>query len=284
MPQTPKINYYTGDVSADTSVSKSYDVEFNDSIADTRFWKARSEGTQLIGSAINVFTAGDTTYGKLPVVENKIAALYVGTTVIGGDDEDPSRTSIIGHSYITIDRILLIDIETDEVQIINRQSIVDVTTGTTGEEKAFKRYITRDFFEGSEVNIRLIDKAVQNSLKTSHRVKFNRGSLMKLYEYTANDLGFEDGVFGGYNIRNNSEGTIFTGSLQGPGLFGYGTTTAASQSLFTSSFQFVGSFPSELNDYTGDVNLSTLGSQLTALTASVGSTLISSQVSNNTRS
>ena len=107
---------------------------------------------------------------------------------------------------------------------------------------------------------------------------------MKLYEYTANDLGFEDGVFGGYNIRNNSEGTIFTGSLQGPGLFGYGTTTAASQSLFTSSFQFVGSFPSELNDYTGDVNLSTLGSQLTALTASVGSTLISSQVSNNTRS
>ena len=284
MPQTPKINYYTGDVSADTSVSKSYDVEFNDSIADTRFWKARSEGTQLIGSAINVFTAGDTTYGKLPVVENKIAALYVGTTVIGGDDEDPSRTSIIGHSYVTIDRILLINIETDEVQIINRQSIIDITTGTTGEEKAFKRYITRDFFEGSEVNIRLIDKAVQNSLKTCHRVKFNRGSLMKLYEYTANDDGHEDGVFGGINVRNNTEGTIFTGSLQGPGLFGYGTTLASSQSLFTSSFNFIGSLPSELNDYTGDVNLSTLGSQLTALTASVGSTLISSQVSNNTRS
>jgi hypothetical protein len=284
MPQTPKINYYTGDVSADTSVSKSYDVEFNDSIADTRFWKSRSEGTQLIGSAINVFAAGDTTYGKLPVVENKIAALYVGTTVIGGDDEDPSRVSILGHSYVTIDRILLINIETDEVQIINRQSIIDVTTGTTGEEKAFKRYITRDFFEGSEVNIRLVDKSVQNSLKTSHRVKFNRGSLMKLYEYTANDQGQEDGVFGGYNIRNNSEGTVFTGSLQGPGLFGYGTTTAASQSLFTSSFQFVGSLPSELNDYTGDVNLSTLGSQLTPLTASVGSTIVSQQVSNNTRS
>ena len=56
MPQTPNINYYTGNVSADTSVSKSYDVEFNDSIADTRFWKARSEGTQLKGSTINVFT------------------------------------------------------------------------------------------------------------------------------------------------------------------------------------------------------------------------------------
>jgi len=278
MPQTPNNTYFSP---ANASISQSYNVEFDDAIADTRFWKARSEGTQLKGSAINVFTSGDTTYGKLPVVENKIAALYVGTTVIGGDNEDPSRTSILGHSYVTIDRILLINIETDEVQIINRQSIVDITSGTTGEEKAFKRYITRDFFEGSEVNIRLIDKAVQNSLKTSHRVKFNRGSLMKLYDYTANDEGHEDGVFGGVNIRNNAEGTIFTGSLQGPGLFGYGTTLALSQSLFTSSFSFVGSLPSELNDYTGDVNLKTLGSQLAPLTASVGSTLVSAPVNLN---
>ena len=280
MSQTPNINYYTG---GNPAVSKSYDVEFDDAIADTRFWKARSEGTQLSGDKINVFTTGDITYGKLPVVENKIAALYVGTTVIGGDDEDPSRTSILGHSYVTIDRILLINIETDEVQIINRQSIIDVNTGTVGEEKAFKRYITRDFNEGSEVNIRLIDKTVQNSLKTSHRVKFNRGSLMKLYEYTANDEGHEDGVFGGIDLRRNIGGQ-HTGSLEGPGLFGYGMTVAASQSLFTSSFSFVGSLPSELNDYTGDVNLSTMGAQLAPLTASIGSTLISSQVSNNTRS
>jgi len=276
MPQTPNINYYTGN----PTVNKSYDVEFDDAIADTRFWKARSEGTQLKGNKINVFTSGDTTYGKLPVVENKIAALYVGTTVIGGDNEDPSRVSILGHSYITIDRILLINIETDEVQIINRQSIVDITTGTTGEEKAFKRYITRDFFEGSEINVRLIDKTVQNSLKTSHRVKFNRGSLMKLYEYTANDDGHEDGVFGGFGLRRNTGG-IHTGSLEGPGLFGYGATVAASQSLFTSSFSFVGSLPSELNDYTGDVALNTMGAQLAPLTASVGSTLVSAPVNLN---
>jgi len=268
MPLTPNRTYYTP---PNAGVSQSYDVEFDDAIADTRFWKARSEGTQLKGTAINVYNDSDTTYGKLPVVENKIAALYIGTTIIGGDNEDPSRVEITGHSYVTIDRILLIDIETDEVEIINRQSIIDITTGTTGEEKAFKRYITRDFFEGSEVSLRLIDKTVQNSLKTSHRVKFNRGSLMKLYEYTANEQGIEDGVFGGFGIRNNSDTTVFTGSLQGPGLFGYGSTIATSQSLFTSSFQFVGSLPSELNDYTGDVNLSTLGSQLAPLTASVGS-------------
>ena len=271
MPQTPNITYY---LPSNAPVSKSYDVEFDDALLDTRFWKARSEGTQLTGNKINVFTAGDTTYGKNPVVENKIAALYIGTTVIGGDDEDPSRVSIVGHSYITIDRILLIDIETDEVNIIERQSLVDITTGTVGGENAFKRYITRDFFEGSEVNIRLVDRTVQNSLKASHFVKFNRGSLMKLYEYTANDDGYEDGVFGGYNIRNN-QGGVHTGSLEGPGLFGYGMTAAASRSLFsTDSIQFVGSLPSELNDYTGDVTLSTLGSELAPITASAGALLL----------
>ena len=39
----------------------------------------------------------------------------------------------------------------------------------------FKRFITKDLFEGSVINIRLIDKTIQNSLKTNHRVKFNRG-------------------------------------------------------------------------------------------------------------
>ena len=266
MPQTPNTTYYSP---ANPAVSKSYDVEFDDALLDTRFWKARSEGTQLTGNRINIYTAGDTTYGKNPVIENKIAALFVGNTIIGGDDEDPSRVSIVGHSYITIDRILLIDIETDEVRIVDRQSLIDITTGTTNNEIAFKRYITRDFFEGSEINIRLIDRTVQNSLKPSHFVKFNRGALMKLYEYTANEDGYEDGVFGGYNIRNN-QGGIHTGSLEGPGLFGYGMTVAASRSLFTTdSIQFVGSLPSELNDYTGDITLSTLGTELAPISSSV---------------
>ena len=103
---------------------------------------------------------------------------------------------------------------------------------------------------------------------------------MKLYEYTANDNGFEDGVFGGHSIRNNN-GNVYTGSLEGPGLFGYGMTAAASQSLFTSSFSFVGSLPSELNDYTGDLNLTTMSSELAPLTASVGFTFSGNLVAQN---
>ena len=61
MPQTPNINYFTGN----PAVSRSFDVEFDDAIADTRFWKARSEGTQLRAQAINTFNDGDITYGKV---------------------------------------------------------------------------------------------------------------------------------------------------------------------------------------------------------------------------
>ncbi len=276
MPQIPNRTYYSP---SNATATKTYDVEFDDSILDTKFWKARSEGSQLKGTSINKYSDGDTSFGKNPVIENKIAALYVGTTVIGGDNEDPSRVSINGHSYITIDRILLINLETDEVQIIERQSLIDITTGTTGNEKAFKRYITRDFNEGTEVNIRLLDKSVANSLKPSHFVKFNRGSLMKLYEYTANTDGHEDGVFGGFGVRAN-KGNIHTGSLEGQGMFGYGMTAAVSRSLFdTNSIQFVGSLPSELNDYTGDLDLSTLGTELAPLTASVGGTFQAAAVS-----
>ena len=284
MPQTPKNTYFSP---ANASISESFDIEFDDSILETKFWKTRAEGTQLQASFINKFTQGDVTFGKNPVIENKIAALYVGTTVIGGESgntaEDPSRVALNGHSYITIDRILLIDIETDEVQIVERQSLVDINTGTIGDEKAFKRFVTRDFNEGSEVNIRLIDKTIQHSLKPSHFIKFNRGSLMKLYEYTANTDGFEDGVFGGFNVKNN-KGNIHTGSLEGPGLFGYGMTAAVSRSLFnTNSIQFVGSLPSELNDYSGDIDLSTLGTELAPLTASIGGNFQAAAVSNTIR-
>ena len=272
MSQLPNRTYFNP---SNAAISESFDIEFDDAILETRFWKSRAEGSQLQATSINKFTSGDISFGKNPVIENKIAALYIGTTIIGGESgnsaEDPSRVALNGHSYITLDKILLINLDTDEVQIIERQSLVDISTGTTGDEKAFKRFVTRDFNEGSEINIRLLDKTVANSLKPSHFVKFNRGSLMKIYEYTANDDGFEDGVFGGFNVKNNKDG-LHTGSLAGPGLFGYGMTAAVSRSLFTTdSIKFVGSLPSELNDYTGDLNLSTLGTEVAPITASRGS-------------
>lgn len=284
------------------AISKSFDVEFNDSVLDLAGWKnSRTEGSKLTGRFINYYNTTDKTYGKNPVIENKIAALYLGNTIIGGDDEDASRVSITGHSYVSIDRVLLIDVDTDEVEIIDRLNMHHV---------AFRRMVQRDLPEFSRVNVKLLDFSTQNNVKAQHYVKFNQGSLMKIYDYTANELGFEDGVFGGFGIRENkidpnnqaieyygSHSVSFTDVHKG--CFSYGMTACASESLFKempqilsesintlagitesiivqayqpSPYDFVPKFPSELSRYEGDVTLSTLGNALSVCTASINPT------------
>ena len=264
------------------ALPKQKGIEFNDSILDLAGWKnSRYLGSKLTGQRINQFNIGDITYGKNPVVSNKVAAVYIGNSVVGGDTgptssfgqpgaaEEPSYTRIIGHSYANISKILLIDLETDDVEIIESQNIDPI---------AFKRFVDKDFPEGSQIKFKLLDRGLQNNLKQNYFVKFNRGSLQRLYTYTANTGGFEDGVFGGFGLRNNRAPNqpgvlgsgVFTGSIEGPGLFGYGQTAAESRSLFNAtSIHFVDVFPPELNEYNDNINLDTIGFELAPLTASV---------------
>ena len=254
------------------AIKKDFNVEFNDSLLDLTGWKnPRYEGSKLTGVEINKFTQGDVTYGKNPVIENKVVALYIGNTLIGGDGEEDAYTEITNHSYATVDKILIIDLTDDSVQIIDRQNYNPV---------AFRRHVDRDLFEGSSVHIKLLDFSVENALKPRHAVKFNRGSLQKVYSYTANQKGFEDGVFGGFGARPQLGEFIdnLSGSVETPykGMFGYGSmfinsdsNGAVSASLFnTSSIDFVETLPSELNAYAGDVNTETLGLQLNLVTQS----------------
>ena len=280
-----------------------HDVEFNDSLLDLQGWKnPRYEGSKLIGQFINYYNEGDQTYGLTPVVENKIAALYLGNTIIGGDDEDASRVSIAGHSYVSIDRVLIIDIDTDDVEIIDRINMYPI---------AFRRMVQTDLSEFSRVNVKLLDFSTQNNKKPEHYVKFNQGTLMKLYEYEANVLGYEDGVFGGCGIRQNKLYPLDQG-VQGYGLtqsaattadkgcFSFGMTACVSHSLFMmapeiisqsidsvsgvtqsiviqeyhpSPYTFVPQFPTELSQYRGDVTMATLGNELSLCTASIDTTV-----------
>jgi len=254
------------------AIKKEYNVEFNDSLLDLAGWKnSRYEGSKLTGVEINKFTQGDVTYGRNPVIENKVVALYIGNTLIGGDGEEDAYTEITNHSYATVDKILIIDLTDDSVQIIDRQNYNPI---------AFRRHVDRDLFEGSSVHIKLLDFSVENALKPRHAVKFNRGSLQKVYAYTANTGGFEDGVFGGFGARPQLGEFIdnLSGSVETPfkGMFGYGSmfinsdsNGAVSASLFTTnSIDFVETLPSELSAYAGDVNTETLGLQLNLVTQS----------------
>ena len=254
------------------AVTQSFSVEFDDSLLDLAGWKnPRYDGSKLTGKKINKFNKGDVSYGFNPVIENKVVALYIGNTLIGGDGEEDAYTEITNHSYATIDRILIIDLTDDSVQIVDRQNYDPV---------AFKRHVDRDLFEGSSVHVKLLDFSVENALKPRHAVKFNRGSLQKVYSYTANQKGFEDGVFGGFGARPQLGEFIdnLSGSVETPykGMFGYGSmfinsdsAGAVSASLFTTnSIDFVTALPSELNAYAGDVDTATLGLELNLVTQS----------------
>ena len=74
--------------------------------------------------------------------------LFLGKSLTDGE-EDTNLIKIDGHSYATIDKILLINTETDDIQIISSEN--------TGLE-AFQKFITDNFIEGSKCNFKLFDK------------------------------------------------------------------------------------------------------------------------------
>ena len=237
------------------AVSKSYSVEFDDSLLDMASWKnPRYDGSKLLGSKINQYTIGDPvySYGFKPIIESKACALFIGNAIQEGGDISSSiepLNEIKNHSYVTIDAVLLINRETNEVTKISHEQFNE----TDGKRESFRRMIADSFPEGSRIVTKILDIATSTQLKEFHHVKFNQGLLMNLYSYNADNSGNDDGVFGGYGVRDQ-KGTltnnIASGSAPGGGLFGFGTTLQDSQSLFNeTSIITINEFPSELSLY-----------------------------------
>ncbi len=186
--------------------TRDYIVEFNDSVLDMHSWAGlRYKGCKTIGKEINKFTsysdggsgigqleiganfvidayfpldlwAGDKTYGKVPNVENKTTALYITNTIIGGLEEEDLYTRIKHHSYVKIDKILIINLNDDTVKILDSQT-EDFTT--------FHRFVTTDFPTKAKFNLKLLDNYIQSNAKSEYRVKMNKGWLLKSFEYNA---------------------------------------------------------------------------------------------------
>ena len=250
--------YIPDDIQSGKYSVRDYNVEFDDSLLDMASWNnARYDGCKISGSRINVFTEGDPIYpyGLKPIIENKTCAIFVGNNVQDGEvtsSLDP-LVEIHNHSYVTIDTILLVDLQTLKSTKITHEQFNE----TENKKESFRRLIADNFPEGSKIVTKLLDIATAAQLKESHHVKFNQGLLMKLYSYTANTDGKEDGVFGGFGIRDE-KGILIDNVASGGGLFGFGTTVATSASLFGLSnggpttftaYTTIDEFPSELSLY-----------------------------------
>jgi hypothetical protein len=108
-------------------------------------------------------------------IKNETVALYISNTVIGGK-EDPQFADIKDHSYIGINKILLINPTTDATQVLTKEA-EDYTP--------FQRFVTNDLPTGGSFTVKLIDESIANSLKgtNQYKVKMNKGWLLKSFDF-----------------------------------------------------------------------------------------------------
>ena len=177
---TPQGNFLNSRVSrkrfkSDKAVSSSGNVEFDDSLIDMASWKLpRYEGSKLIGAKINEYTVGDISYGLNPVINQNVSALFYGQSIIGADGEDDSLTTIKNHSYLDIEKIILINKYSDKITTIDLKN--EKYKGTNG-------YISNAFKDGSSFNIHLVDDKITHKLKDTYKSKFSQGYLYKILEH-----------------------------------------------------------------------------------------------------
>ena len=135
-------------------------------------------GIFKVGNFIpNITWQGDTINptGLNPNIKRETTALYISNTVIGGTEDD-QFTTIKNHSYINIHQILLIDVNSDEVQLLDK---------TVEDFIPFHTFITNDLPTGNSFSISLIDESISNNLKgqNQYKVKMNKGFLLKTFEF-----------------------------------------------------------------------------------------------------
>ncbi len=116
---------------------------------------------------------GDDTFGLNPVIQNETTAIYIANTIIGGE-EDANFATLQNHSYVGITKILIVNVNSDTVQILDRS--------TEGYEE-FHRFITNDLPTGGAFNMRVLDDSIGTKLKAKYFCKMNKGWLLKTFDF-----------------------------------------------------------------------------------------------------
>jgi len=109
-----------------TTGSKEYSIEINDANFETQAWKSsRYSGNQLISTkGINKSTIDDVgNNNKTPIIQKYTRNIYIGTSIIGMDDElsqeDSTLTTFPDFSYAQTNAYITVnsDNSTEKVEI-----------------------------------------------------------------------------------------------------------------------------------------------------------------------
>ena len=154
-------------------------IEFDDSLLDMQSWNLpRYKGSKLTGAKINEFTPGDITYGLNPVISQNVSAIFFGKSLIGADGEDDSLVTIKNHSYIDIEKILIINKHSDKITELDLKN---------ENYKGINGYVASAFKDGASFNIELLDDKITHKLKDTYKAKFSQGYLYKILEHKGHD-------------------------------------------------------------------------------------------------
>lgn len=186
-------------------ISQSKQIEFNDSVLDTKAWNSsRYEGRQLQGSKINEYTTGDTSYGNTPVIKNKGRTFYLATEIVslsntGSSIEDSSLQFIPDFSYILIDKAITVN----EDDTLTQFTINNIPDNTEGAKKltGFKREFQTNIPMQSNIGLVNYDASVRNRSNKNYSVYFNRGRLQPILRLISLDAN--SGVIS-HNLSNST--------------------------------------------------------------------------------
>ena len=183
-----------------------FEAEFDDALVHQAHWKnPRWAGCKLTGRKINEYNGtdpfidkintssadylakfipssstesvwgGDITYGLNPVINKETTAIYIANTVVGGTENPKRYATLEGHSYVGVNKILIVNKEDRTVKVIDRE---------TEPYDSFHRFITQDFPTGTKLNIKVLDESIQSDLEAgNYSVRMNKGWLLSTFKY-----------------------------------------------------------------------------------------------------
>lgn len=192
-------------------------TEFDSSIESSAWKRSRYEGSRLTGVEINKYTAGDVTYGLNPVAEQRTTAIYFGKTITRCG-ENSKLVTINNHSFIDIERVMIIDKESDVITNINLKN---------EEFEGINGYIAKDFKDGSNFSIEILDDDISHLLKDNYKAKFNQGYLYNILKYKGGYAGTDTSLGEGINV-----GYITSQSATLAGATDYWDGSSTSQNFF----------------------------------------------------
>ena len=160
---------------------------------------------QIIGKRIVKYDTSNPNYKEKPKPKQEVSGNVVEDDDVYGEKKHYYTPEPNGNLQMEQMMGKLINNLDNTVQLIDR---------TTEPFTEFQRFITNDFPTGNKAYVKLIDDTVQTNLKGRHRVKMNKGYLLKSFDFHyGGEVSGSDANTVRYLTENNSMYVYKSGSL-----------------------------------------------------------------------